>query len=64
MLLKSSVAERGFSMAAVRSPLVQLRDHTWIPYVPCEATKYGRIYDQWYPTDVDTGAVHLLQLEA
>lgn len=56
--------ERGFRAAAVRSPLVQLRDHTWIPYVPCEATKYGRIYEQWYPTDVDTGAVHLLRLKA
>jgi hypothetical protein len=56
--------ERTFGAAAVRSPLVQLRDHTWIPYVPCEATKYGRIYEQWYPTDVDTGAVHLLRLKA
>ena len=27
----------GFGAAMVRSPLVQLRDHTWIPYVPCEA---------------------------
>jgi len=32
--------------------------------VPCEATRDGRIYDQWYPTDVDTGAVHLLRLKA
>jgi hypothetical protein len=56
--------ERGFRAAMVRSPLVQLRDHTWIPYVPCEATKYGRIYEQWYPTDVDTGAVHMLRLKA
>ncbi len=59
-----SAVERGFRVAVVRSPLVQLRDHTWIPYVPCEATKYGRIYEQWYPTDVDTGAVHLLRLKA
>lgn len=59
-----SAVERGFRTAAVRSPLVQLRDHTWTPYVPCESTKYGRIYDQWYPTDVDTGAVHLLRLKA
>jgi hypothetical protein len=59
-----AVAERGFRIASVHSPLVQLRDHTWIPYVPCEATRYGRIYDQWYPTDVDTGAVHLLRLKA
>jgi hypothetical protein len=56
--------ERGFGAAAMRSPLVQLRDHTWTPYVPCEATKPGRRYEQWYPTDVDTGAMHLLRLKA
>jgi len=56
--------ERAFAAAAVRSPLVQLRDHTWMPYVPCEATKSGRLLEQWYPTDVDTGATHLLRLKA
>ena len=56
--------ERAFAAAAVRSPLVQLRDHTWTPYVPCEATKSGRLFEQWYPTDVDTGATHLLRLGA
>ncbi|MCX5646193.1 MAG: hypothetical protein NTZ17_16155 [Phycisphaerae bacterium] len=56
--------ERGFGVAAMRSPLVQLRDHTWTPYVPCEVTKPGRRFEQWYPTDVDTGAVHLLRLGA
>jgi hypothetical protein len=55
---------KGFGAATVRSPLVQLRDHTWIPYVPCEALKSGRLLEQWYPTDVDTGAVHLLRLKA
>ncbi len=55
---------RGFGTATMRSPLVQLRDHTWIPYVPCEASKSGRLLEQWYPTDVDTGAVHLLRLKA
>ena len=53
-----------FGAAALQSPLVQLRDHTWISYVPCEATRFGRLLDQWYPTDVDTGAVHLLRLKA
>jgi hypothetical protein len=43
---------------------VPLRDHTWVPYVPCEATKPGRRLDLWYPTDVDTGAMHLLRLKA
>ncbi len=56
--------ERAFGAATVRSPLVQLRDHTWVPYVPCEATKPGRRFEQWYPTDVDTGATHLLRLGA
>jgi len=56
--------ERGFGAATMRSPLVQLRDHTWTPYVPCEATRPGRLYEQWYPTDVDTGALHLSRLQA
>lgn len=54
--------ERAFAEAAVRSPLVQLRDHTWVPYVPCEALTPRRLMDVWYPTDVDTGAMHLLRL--
>jgi hypothetical protein len=56
--------ERGFGAASARSPLVQLRDHTWMPYVPGEATASGRLLDQWYPADVDTGPVHLLRLHA
>jgi len=55
---------RGFASAAVHSTLVQLRDHTWIPYVPSEALTYRRLLEQWYPADVDTGAVHLLRLKA
>ena len=61
--LQQSVATT-FSAASVRSPLVQLRDRTWIPYVPCEAQTPGRILDQWYATDVDTGAVHMIRLKA
>src|SRR5262249_52456155 len=56
--------EKGFGAAAARSPLVQLRDHTWIPYVPSEATTPGRRFDQWYAADVDTGPVHLARLKA
>ena len=56
--------DRAFHAAAMNSPLVQLRDHTWIPYVPCEAAASGRLMRQWYPTDVDTGAVHLPRLNA
>ncbi len=61
--LHAAVAQ-AFAGAAARSTLVQLRDHTWIPYVPSEAFTNRRILDQWYPTDVDTGAVHLLRLKA
>jgi hypothetical protein len=61
--LQTSI-DRAFRAASVQSPLVQLRDHTWIPYVPCDAARPGRRLDQWYPTDVDTGAVHLLRLKA
>jgi hypothetical protein len=56
--------ERGFGAASARSPLVQLRDHSWEPYVPCEANTPRRILEQWYPTDVDTGAVHMIRLKA
>ncbi len=55
---------RAMSIASVRSPLVELRDHTWTPYVPSDAAVPGRDYRQWYPADVDTGAVHLLRLRA
>jgi hypothetical protein len=54
--------ERAWGYASARSPLVQLRDHTWIPYVPTEATHFRRMLDIWYPSEVDTGAVHLLRL--
>jgi len=55
---------QAFGAAALRSPLVQLRDRTWMPYVPCEASQPGRRFELWYPTDVDTGALHLLRLKA
>jgi hypothetical protein len=53
-----------FRYASTRSPLVELRDHTWSPYVPSEALTFGRMLTQWYPTDVDTGALHLVRLGA
>ena len=56
--------DRGFRAASAASPLVQLRDRTWIPYVPGEANTPRRMLDVWYPTDVDTGPVHLLRLKA
>ena len=63
-LASASAIARGFGAASARSPLVQLRDGTWMPYVPAEALTPRRLLDQWYATDVDTGAVHLLRLKA
>ncbi len=56
--------EMAFRKAAVRSPVVQLADGTWINYVPCDALEDRRLMDVWYPTDIDTGALHLSRLEA
>jgi len=56
--------EQAMSKASVQSPLVQLRDHTWIPYVPSDAAYPTRNLGQWYPSDVDTGPTHLLRLKA
>ena len=61
--VRESIA-RGFGAASTQSPVVQLRDGTWAPYVPAEALTPRRLLDLWYPTDVDTGAVHLLRLKA
>jgi hypothetical protein len=56
--------EREFARASVRSPVVQLADGTWQNYVPCDAMTPRRLLDEWYPTDVDTGALHLSRLAA
>ena len=41
--------DRGFGAASMRSPVVQLRDGTWAPYVPAEALSPRRLLDQWTP---------------
>jgi len=56
--------DRRFQAATVNSTLVELRDHTWMPYVPSNAGEPRRLMDIWYPTDIDTGAVHLIRLKA
>ena len=56
--------ELGFKKSTTLAPLVQLRDHSWIPYVPCDALTPRRLMETWYPTDVDTGALHLSRLKA
>jgi len=53
-----------FARASVRSPVVQLADGTWNNYVPCDAMTPRRLLDVWYPTDVDTGPLHLPRLRA
>jgi hypothetical protein len=59
-----AAVERGFGRASARSPAVQLADGTWVPYVPSDARGSGRLMKEWYPTDVDTGPLHLPRLKA
>lgn len=53
-----------FARASVKSPVVQLADGTWMNYVPTDALTPRRLLDQWYPSDVDTGPLHLSRLGA
>jgi hypothetical protein len=55
---------RAVDLSTVASPLVELKDHTWIPYTPSDASHPQRNYEQWYPSDVDTGPLHLIRLNA
>lgn len=55
---------RGFGHAAMLAPLVELRDHTWSLYVPSDALTPRRLFEVWYPTDVDTGPLHLSRLKS
>jgi hypothetical protein len=41
-----------------------LRDGSWQPFVPSDARTPRRLMDVWYPTDVDTGPLHLVRLKA
>ncbi len=56
--------ELAFARASVNAPVVQLADGSWINYVPCDALTPRRLLEQWYPTDVDTGPLHLARLSA
>jgi hypothetical protein len=56
--------QRGFARACMQSPLVQLRDRTWMPYVPGDALTPRRLLEIWYPTDVDSGPLHMSRLKA
>ena len=57
---KNVVSE--FARSSVKSPIVQLEDGTWINYVPTDAMTPRRMMEQWYPTDVDCGPLHLSRL--
>ncbi|WP_133176751.1 hypothetical protein [Terrimonas sp.] len=59
--MKADVVKE-FARGSVKSPVVQLEDGTWINYVPTDALTCRRMMDQWYPTDVDTGPLHLTRL--
>ncbi len=60
--MKAAVV-REFARSSIKSPIVQLADGTWINYVPTDASTPRRMLDEWYPTDVDTGPLHLSRLE-
>lgn len=53
---------KAFSRAGVQSPAVQLADGSWTNYVPTDAMTHRRILEEWYPTDVDVGPLHLARL--
>ncbi len=53
---------RAFASASVKSAVVQVGDGTWVNYVPTDAMTPRRMMEQWYPTDVDCGPLHLTRL--
>lgn len=53
-----------FARSSVRSPVVQLADGTWINFVPSDAMTPRRLLEEWYPTDVDSGPLHMARLAA
>ncbi len=59
--LKAAVVD-AFSRAAVQAPVVQLEDGSWVNYVPTDAMTPRRMMEEWYPTDVDCGPLHLTRL--
>lgn len=59
--MKADVVKE-FARASVLSPAVQVADGTWVNYVPTDAMTPRRLMDQWYPTDVDCGPLHLSRL--
>jgi hypothetical protein len=65
-LLKEAAAYRkdilnAFTEAMRRSPVVKLRDGSWIPHVPPEAHRRGRTFG-WI-TETLEGAIHMIRCE-
>ncbi|MDO1447010.1 hypothetical protein Q0590_12145 [Rhodocytophaga aerolata] len=56
--------ERTFAKSSVQAPVIQLADGTWNHFVPSDAMTSRRLLDEWYPTDVDCGPLHLSRLAA
>ncbi len=55
---------RVFTQGSVKSQVVQLADGTWISFVPDDAMTPRRMLDEWYPTDVNCGPLHMSRLAA
>jgi hypothetical protein len=60
--LKKDV-EDAFSKSTVKSAVVQVADGSWVNFVPTDAMTPRRMMEQWYPTDVDCGPLHLSRLQ-
>jgi hypothetical protein len=58
-----SAVEADFAQATASAPIVQIRDGSWQPFVPSNAEVPRRLMEIWYPTDVDTGPLHLARLK-
>jgi len=59
--MKTDVVKE-FSRSSVKSAVVQLADGSWSNFVPTDAMTPRRMMDQWYPSDVDCGPLHLSRL--
>ena len=56
--------EKAFAHGSMLSPAVQLRDRTWVPFIPTDAETPRRRIEVWYPTDVDGGPTMMPRLRA
>ncbi|WP_153799011.1 hypothetical protein [Foetidibacter luteolus] len=59
--LRAAVLE-AFEKGSVKAPVVQWADGSWGNFVPTDAAVPRRMMEEWYPTDVDCGPLHLSRL--